>query len=209
MLKKAIAMKKFLIVLLIITSCVPSIHPLYHERDLIEDQRLFGNWRNAGEGEFWDGRESWKFEKLPPKQGFLGSKTPDPLSGYLLTITEDSIAAEFVARLLELDNQLFLDIFPKSEYGDIKGIENNWLQMHLFPVHTFARISFENKAMIIEPFDPDFIIDLLEQKKIRISHEKTGNNFILTASTDELQKFVMKFGREKEAYIDPGLFTRM
>ena len=36
-----------------------------------------------------------------------------------------------------------------------------------------------------------------------------NGSFILTAGTDELQKFVTKFGREAEAYIDPGVFSKL
>jgi len=196
-------MKKLLAFLLLaVTSCVPSIHPLYHNKDLIIDQRLFGSWA--------DEDEIWKFDKLPPGKSFLGSTT-DSVPGYLLTITEKGAPADFIARTLKLDDQLFLDIFPKVSKGDfeIEGVNNSWLKMHYFPVHTFARLRFNEGKLLIEPFDPDFITRLLEQKKIRISHEESDNRFILTADTDELQKFVVKFGRDPKAYVEPGIFSKM
>lgn len=189
--------------LLLVSSCVPSIHPLYHNDDLITDPRLYGTW--AGND---DMNETWKFEELPLAQELFG-ESKDTLPGYLLTITQNENPAQFYARMLKLDNQLFLDLFPKESNGDIQGIKNDWLSMHYFPVHTFARIRFEEGKLLVEPFDPDFITKLLEQKKIRIPHEETKNRFILTAGTDELQKFVIKFGRDPKAYVDPGIFTKI
>lgn len=194
---------------------MPSIHPLYHVEDLILDDRLLGAWGNNDEGEeAWDNGEVWKFETLPKKKGFLGiESSEDPKPGYLLTITQEKVPAKFEVRLLELNDHLYIDMYPWSEfgytYGEVDGIKNDWLQMHLFPVHTFARIRFEKGKLIIEPFNPDFIVNLLEQKRIRISHEETKDNFVLTAGTDELQKFVLKFGNEKEAYIEPGVFSSL
>jgi len=196
-------MKKLIILFaLIITSCVPSIHPLYHTQDLIIEQKLFGTWGNED--------ETWKFDKIPPDNSIF-STAKDSLPGYLLTITQKDEPADFIARTLKLDNQLFLDIFPRLSKGDIaiQGVKNEWLEMHYFPVHTFARIRFDGEKLLIEPFDPDFITKLLQQKKIRISHEESDNRFILTADTDELQKFVIKFGRDPKAYVEPGIFTRM
>lgn len=207
-------MKRYSIflVVLFISSCVPSIHPLYHVEDLILDDRLLGTWGdNENKGEEWDSRETWKFEKLPGKKGFLGSTSSEQHPGYLLTITQKGKPALFEARLLKLDDQLFLDLFPwlESTFGDFKEIENDWLEMHLLPVHTFARVRFENESLVVEPFDPGFITKLLEEKKIRITHEETRDSFILTAGTDELQKFVTKFGREEDAYIEPGVFSKL
>ena len=61
--------------------------------------------------------------------------------------------------------------------------------MHLFPVHTFAKVN-------------------IEQNKIKISHEKSGQNIILTASTGELQKFVVKYGSDEDAFFDPIILNR-
>ena len=207
-------MKKHLVfVFILFNACVPSIHPLYHVEDLVSEDRILGKWgQKEDPGEAWDVREAWTFEKLPGKKNFLGTESKESVyPGYLLTIDEGNAPAKFEARILQLDGQLFMDMYPWNEYNynQIEEIENDWLKMHLYPVHTFARIRFEGESLIIEPFNPDFITDLLERNKIRISHEEVDGSFILTAGTDELQKFVIKFGREQEAYIDPGVFSKL
>ena len=57
--------------------------------------------------------------------------------------------------------------------------------------------------MKISMFDPDFVGDLLEHQQIRIKHENTANGFVLTASSEELQKFAEKYADNKEAFLEP------
>ena len=55
-----------------------------------------------------------------------------------------------------------------------------------------------------------WLADLLKNNKIRISHETIhkkyqDDSYILTASTDELQKFLIKYGNDPNAFVDhPG-----
>jgi len=49
--------------------------------------------------------------------------------------------------------------------------------------------------------DEGYIRRLIEEKKIRISYEKDADdNIVITASTKELQQYLLKYGDEPSAY---------
>jgi hypothetical protein len=119
---------------------------------------------------------------------------------------DDDELAEFIVHLVSLDDHLFMDFFP----GDNDQIEMcGFLSVHYFPVHTFAKVIIDKEKIEIHCLDPGFIDDLLEQNKIRISHEKSDDNIILTASTEELQKFVKKYADDQKAYVSPTILKKI
>jgi hypothetical protein len=79
----------------------------------------------------------------------------------------------------------------------------------MLPVHIFARVEFVDEGVEISFFDRDWLEELLEQNRIRIAHEKTPEYFVLTASTDELQKFVIKYSDVEEAFVEASLLERV
>ncbi|MDX1941443.1 MAG: hypothetical protein SFU99_12875, partial [Saprospiraceae bacterium] len=75
--------------------------------------------------------------------------------------------------------------------------------------HSFARVEFKNRQVIIRFFDYDFLKTLFEQQKIRLKHERLSNdNIVLTAPTEELQKFVLKYADEPKAYQEALVLKR-
>lgn len=100
---------------------------------------------------------------------------------------------QFVAIPFKIKGQLFLDFTP----FDV-GIENisNFAEMHYVGVHTLAKVDKVGEALHISWLSESRIEELFEQKKIRISHEKVGvdkSSYLLTASSEELQKFIAKY----------------
>jgi hypothetical protein len=69
-------------------------------------------------------------------------------------------------------------------------------------MHTSYRVEILNDGSFeLSQLDGSFVNSLIEQKKIRISHE-TGadDNIVITASTSELQQYLIKYSDEPEAY---------
>jgi len=63
-------------------------------------------------------------------------------------------------------------------------------------------------TMTIWRFNPDWLEKLFDENRIRISHENVGDQIVLTASTEELQKFIAKYSYDQEAYVDPEILIR-
>lgn len=180
---KRIALLLTLALTLMIAGCVPSLHPLYTEKDLFFENALVGVWAESD-----DSRETWAFERSGEK-------------GYKLVYTGDGKTGEFEAHLLKLGDTMFLDLYP-DDAGLKELNRNDFYKSHFLPTHTFAKVTQIEPALQMAFLNPDWLKELLEKNAKAIRHEKVGDRIVLTASTDELQKFVLNHGNTKNAFGD-------
>jgi hypothetical protein len=162
---------------LILGGCVPSLHPLFTENDLIFDANLTGNWASI------DSNETVEFK-------------PTNSEDYeCIYIDKDGKSGRFIAGLGKLGNSTYLDIYP----GEPNMIENAFYRSHLVPAHSFMKIELSKDSLKLCSMDPDGTNKLLKSKPNAVKHEKIEDSAVLTASTKELQKFVLKYGNDKKA----------
>ena len=99
----------------------------------------------------------------------------------------------FLAMPFKIGNQLFLDFTPLIYDEDI----NNLVSYHLIPTHSLAKFDIlDDNTIDIKWLSSEKIGDLIEDNKIKINYEKVGfeeESILLTASPDELQKFIKKY----------------
>lgn len=168
---------------LLLTACVPSVHPLYTERDLVQDPALVGSWTNISSS------DHWAFEVAKGKS-------------YQLVQTDgNGQVAVFNAHLLKLDGVLFLDV----QVTDLKGGEdklNEIAQLTLIPGHLFFKVSELGQNLKLTVINPDWLGKLLEKSPKALAHVKTDDMFALTASTKELQRFFRKHLKNPEMFSD-------
>lgn len=167
-----------LVILLILTGCwTLSIHPLYFEKDLIFIPGLIGTWSDKKTD---DGTSNpWIFEKSGENVYRLIMKEKNKSDGL------------FKAHLLRLGKYLFLDLFPEEpEEGDEFYIGS------VIPAHSFLRVSLEDQVLRLGYLDPDWLKKNIDDQKIKIKHERRDDLLILTASTKDLQEFVLKHVEE-------------
>ena len=168
--------------------CVPSLHPLYTEKDVTFEPALVGVWGEK------DKTDTWTFKKSGE-------------NAYELIITEEGVPGKFEAHLVRLGELLFLDLYP--EEPDIK---HKFYKAHLIPVHTFLRIWVDKDKDVVRLalMKPDWLKEMIDQKKVTVKHERLGDEadspIMLTASTKELQEFVVKY--VGEAFGDPAELNR-
>lgn len=184
------------IIVLFFTSCVPSLHPLYHDNDRIEVAELEGKWIS-------DSKDIWEFTKVKNKPTYIlnftdyrkkGEQSPEPKT------------ATFDANIVKLGGRYFMDFYP----GDNKYLDNmnEMLAIHLFAAHTFAKLEIIDGQPLIYFMDPKWLEGLFTENKIRIAHERVkGVGIVLTASTKELQKFISKYANDENAFLDPDILT--
>lgn len=158
------------------SGCVPSLHPLFTEKDLTFDPALVGTWVDE------DGKNTWRFQKS-------GENI------YELVYTENEEPAKFQAHLLKLGDFLFLDIFPE----DLK-MKNGLYQGLLLPAHGFSRIWIEKDSVRLAYLDPDWLKQMIDNKKIKIDHDFVNQTIILTAQTPDLQNFALKYAGDAKAF---------
>ncbi|RNC83231.1 MAG: hypothetical protein ED557_11040 [Balneola sp.] len=117
----------------------------------------------------------------------------------------------FLGAAGQIGNNLFLDL----QLFDFDMRDDNFVDAHLFRVHTFSRLTLNQDKLSIELFEDSWITDLIVENRVRIKHEKINDTLageseiLITASTKELQRFVKKYGDDEDAFDDPIELTRV
>jgi hypothetical protein len=186
-------------------SCIPSLFPLYTQEDLVTDDRIVGTW-NAG------GNNIWVIDRLDynPKSDFMNPDWTDPKDKktYRLKVTEvsegDTLEAEFVVHMLVLDGQHYLNFFP-TDYE----LAHGFLSWHMIEANNFSKVRITEDSLSLNFFDPSYMEKLIDTNRIKISHIRLDSGILLTARARELQKFVIKYGNEDEAILEPDVLKRI
>ena len=173
-----------------VVGCIPtSINPLYTAQDLVFDPALVGVW--SGDG---DSKEKWAFEK-------------EGDTAYKLVYTDDEgKTGRFEAHLVKLGDTQFLDLFP-DESGIEEMNQSVFYKLHLLRAHSFLKVTRITPALQMAPLDLKWLRDYLAKYPKAIAHQKFGEGddaqIVLTASTPELRKFVVKHLSTEGAFGDP------
>jgi hypothetical protein len=183
-----------LTLLLIGTGCVRSVHPFYTDAQLTYDQTVLGNWSDA-----------------EAKNGFVIAGDAE-LKQYSVAYTDkDGKVGHFIVHLAKLNRgqqppQLLADIFP----DDPKLDENDTYTAHLLPLHSFMLVSYNAGEIKLRLMDHDWLDKYLESHPNALKHERIDKDqLILTASTHELQKFVLDNLETKDAFGDSTELRRI
>lgn len=206
-----------IILYLVQSGCfLKSVHPLVEEENAILYPGLEGIWETDD--------QRWTFindiSKFPNlEEFFLATDAEideddalDIGNAYMILFEylEDQKAdtAIFIGAVTELNEAYFLDlyVFAKS-LSKIEDSEPTFVDNHFFPVHTFSKIEIADQVLSIEMFKSSFIRELISANRVRIKHEKADDTILITASTDELRKFVEKYAHEEEAFEGATEFT--
>jgi hypothetical protein len=164
---------------MLLAGCVPSLHPLYTEEDLVYDPALVGTWTEE------ESEDTWTFRELGDE-------------AYELIYTEKGVPARFEAHLVRVGEFLFLDTYPGEP-----DIKNDFYLIHLVPAHTFLRIEIETNVLRYAMLDLDWLKRMISEKKAEIAHEEIEGGILLTAPPKELQAFLLKYAEDDKAFPDP------
>jgi hypothetical protein len=194
-------MKKILfaviITVLTIAGCVRSLYPLFTEEDLIFKDELLGTWKEK------DGKSTWTFEKSNGKNYTLIHSVAE------YSILNDKVpgdTAKLTAQLGKLGKYIFLDIFPGKPDTKVK---NDFYNFHLLPVHTISRVWFTGDTLKLSMLDNDWLSKMINNNAFKIKHARLNDQLILTASTQELQRLVVRYANNTNAFPKPGELYRV
>ena len=167
-------------------ACVPSLHPLYTESDLTMDPSLVGTWFDKETGETWTFSNCEKFKYQ------------------LVHVDSDRRKGEYDARLVKVDDKLFLDIVPVRS-----GLAQNELHRDRFiATHTFIRIVIKDSTVQVSFMEPRWLKDHLAENPDAIRHEKVAGEIVLTSSPKETQKFLLEHLKTPGAFSQPDELMR-
>jgi hypothetical protein len=165
----------FYLLVVILGGCVPSLHPLFTQNELVFDANLLGIWSA-------DSNETWEFKPVKGK------------SYECLYIDKDGKSGKFDAGLGKLGNNMFLDIYP----SELKLTENDFYKAHFVPAHTFMRMQLTKDSLELRVMNPDGFDKFLKSKPNAVKNERIDDSIVLTASTKDLQKFMRKYGVDEK-----------
>jgi len=192
----------FIVLVILLSSCVvKSLHAFYTQNLLYFEQKFIGNWLDADKA-LWSVK-SFKevileenhinnFSELPQDQLNMYNNYKD---GYVVYLEKDSTKSTFLAMPFKVNNQLFLDFTP-IEDKESDQTHNDLYKMHLISTHTLAKFDINSDNDInIKWLSSKKLEALLDDNKIKIKHEKVGfdETVLLTASSEELVKFIEKY----------------
>jgi hypothetical protein len=208
----------YLILMVILTGCgIPSVHPLYEAEDLILDERLTGTWTHSNttyavmsvneliehlSGADLDSTYFGNMTEMDEEDIDFFRDFEEQGKGNLYFIqkkgSEDGI---YIGGLIKLGNNYYLDLYQL--YFESDGTFK-------YPVHIFMKISIDDSELIMHMFSDEWLKDQIKNRQIRIKHEINDmDEFLLTAPTSELQKFVIKYGDMDQAYRDTNVYKKI
>jgi hypothetical protein len=155
-----------------------SIYPLFTEEDLITDPMLEGIWGDPEDPE----DETWDFKQMNDKSYRLIVREDE--QRLLIDPAKDGL---FEVHLLQLGDYKFLDIYPEEPEG-----VNGFYKSHVIPAHSFVRVRIEGNVLLTAGLDIEWLGEQLDQGLLDISHEQRNDEIVLTASTEELQRWVLE-----------------
>jgi hypothetical protein len=212
----------------ILAGCVPvmSLHPLCTEQDVAFEEKLLGVWVNDPN----DPEEIWEFKRLEESEVGYELIFSDKEANKGIFVAH---SVKLKGRLF-LD--AYPKGFP-CDVDDPNKTDWHYNAFFMVPAHTFMAVDciepLQAASKCIaedEPIDEDLLKSLstdydsvlklrlmgaeefetlLEQDPNVVKHEKMENDgLILTASTSELQKFVLKYADGERLFSDAKVLVR-
>jgi len=193
--------KKVLFYLLaaLLGGCIPvmSLHSLYAKEDVVFEKKLLGTWVDDPNNP----ETTWEFNRIQ-----------EPNNAYRLVFSdEDGKKGSFVANLVKLQNKLFLDVYPSKlpwEADDPNKVEWEYNSLFLIPAHTFIKIDSIEPQLKMRLTDDDKMAELLKEDPNAVKHILVEDKLILTASTKELQAFVLKYADDNRVFTNEVVLDR-
>lgn len=173
----------------ILTGCwQKSVHPFYTANDVFFEERLIGEWRETakeeGEG------TTWTISK------------GEAAKAYTIKIADKETKLECDGRLFKLGDAQLLDLHSRN-----RGV----LDM---PAHTLFRVREIGESFKLQLLSPGWMKERLKLNPKELAHvlahdpehpeNADDNEIILTASTEQLQKFVKEHMNDEGFWEEPG-----
>ncbi|PXX98985.1 hypothetical protein DF185_13965 [Marinifilum breve] len=134
---------------------------------------------------------------------------PDTRKHYQIKTFFEKDTSIFDAVLSKLNGNYFLDVIPNDAFLEEKLAESPAIGM-LLPTHMFFKIEVNEDQLVLNSIEPDDFKKLLKSNRVRVEYIERDDNVIITAPTEEIQKFLVKFA-DSELFNekDKGILKRI
>jgi hypothetical protein len=197
--KKIALTTAFALLLIFLSSCLTTLHPIFTENDLTYDAKLIGIWKTDDQK---TDLHQVVITNLATESSIdlPGNISSIKQKGYLISYQREHTTERYIAFLARIGKHLYFDYFPADKKENQKIDE--FFETHFVKMHTSYRVEILNDGSFeLSQLDGSYVKSLIDKKKIRISHETDADdNEVITASTKELQQYLLKYGDEPSAY---------
>lgn len=174
---------------ILLAGCFPSVNPFYTDKDVVFDPHLLGEWQ----GKDANNPETWLFEQSTNK-------------GFDVTLTEEGKTGKFRAHLFKVKDAQFLDVIPSDcNYATNQA---DVVAYSMFPGHLLLRVTQIDPELTFASCDYEWLQKFLETNPGAVAHHKEYDSIVLTDTTANLQKFVMKHLGTNELFKEYGTMVR-
>jgi hypothetical protein len=194
----------FYMLAVIIGGCLPvlSLHPLYTEKDIVVDKKLYGTWTDdPNNNDPNNSKMTWDFESID-----------EPNNAYRLTLAdENGLGGLFVVHLVRLQDKLFMDVYPgalPSDANDSSQLVWPHNAFFLIAGHTFLKVDSIEPQLKLRIIFESNMEKLLKEKPDAVEHTFVNERLVLTASTKKLQEFILKYANDERVFTDPVTLSR-
>jgi hypothetical protein len=188
-----------------------SLQPLVTKGNIVTDNRITGRWQHDGqviqiENINRENRVSSGTMKRSTNKNdsvFI-SKT------YRVVFEQKGIRHVMSGALTRIDNNLFFELMPAlisdPEQPDGSGYEYAFDYLDSF---TFGKLSINNNELTLQFLNGDFIKEQINNGTMRIRHEKDElfGTFLITASSADMQQFILKYGNDDRLFSTKNSIT--
>lgn len=187
----------FVLLLIISSSClITSLHPLYTKNDLVFNDTLLGTWTD-------DDSSTWVIERYFQPDIFGVENKKDSLKEkvtktYKLTYISEKAGGELLLHISKLDNSFFIDFFPNIDGEEF--LNNYFIEMHHLPVHSFGIIDINDSIVKINLLNEEWLSEKVESQEVDINIHEIEDWKLITSSTSEIQVFLIKYAKNKDAF---------
>ena len=162
------------LILAAVAGCIPSLNPAYKEENLVFNSKFIGAWSQP------NSKAKWDFAKRDSKSYTLSYQDEEGRQG------------RFIAHLAKIEGTLFLDLFPEETDGG----NNSFYKFHLVPIHTIYLVRETEPGLKMASIDFRWLDKYLDAHGDEIATAKFDGRKLITAQTEELQKFLVRHKEE-------------
>jgi hypothetical protein len=155
--------------LALVAGCVPSLNPVYTEKDLVVKPELAGTFQPENKD------QTWKFVQQAGK------------AFQLIHTDQQGNEGRFIAHLAEVEGLLFLDLAPEKSQVS----ENGLYQFHLAPIHTIYLVKGTAPDLRLAAIDYNWLEKTLREDPDVLQHSLVDGRLLITAPTEEVQAFLV------------------
>jgi hypothetical protein len=198
---------------IILSSCLTTLNPLVTATNISKNDVLIGKWKARDNAITI---EPMATSHLMREYKWNGSKAAEPekeiskmtteeqrliRNSYILSYEKNSLTHYFVLKLTQINKEWYGDLCPVLVAKDSTAVD--------MPQHkegsTVFRLLPKKEGPVFQFIDGSHLQLLLKNGAVRIRHEEDelfGTQFI-SATSEELQKFMERYGKDQRLY-DPA-----